>query len=112
MRARATLFAILLYVTLDLSVPMIPGAFVFAPDDSVDGIQGHRGRAVTEVVLGRAPAGDTVMRPLPRIDPGDRGMSTRPIALPVCTVVSRLPRATLIAVPPSEDPHEPLLRLQ
>jgi hypothetical protein len=30
----------------------------------------------------------------------------------VCTVVSHLPRATLIAAPPSEDPPEPLLRLQ
>jgi hypothetical protein len=108
---RAALLVILVYVSLDLSVPMIPGAFVFAPDDSVESIQGHRGRSVAEV-LAPALAVDSLIRSRPRIVASDRVVSTRPIAPSARRVVSRLPRAALIAAPPSEDSHEPLLGLQ
>jgi hypothetical protein len=108
---RAVLLAILVYVTLDLSVPTIPGAFVFAPEDSVESTQGHRGRSVAEVVLAPALAVDSSTLSLPRIGVGDRRVSTSPIAPPIRRVVKRLPRATLTSAPPSEDTHEPLLRL-
>ena len=48
--------AILVYVTLDLSLPTMPGAFVFEPDDSVESIGG--GRLVAKIVVVPAPGGD------------------------------------------------------
>jgi len=38
-RCRGVLFAILVYVTLDLSLPAMPGAFVFEPADSAESTQ-------------------------------------------------------------------------
>jgi hypothetical protein len=38
MKAKRLTLLVLLYVTLDLSNPFIPGAFSFNPDESVDGI--------------------------------------------------------------------------
>jgi hypothetical protein len=35
-RCRGLLFAIIVYVTLDLSLPAMPGAFVFEPADSAE----------------------------------------------------------------------------
>ena len=32
----------ILYVTIDLSSPFVPGAFCFNPDESVEGVSGHR----------------------------------------------------------------------
>jgi len=55
-RRRAFLVAILVYVTLDLSLPTMPGAFVFEPDDSVESIGG--GRLVAKIVVVPAPGGD------------------------------------------------------
>ncbi len=38
MKAKRLTLLVLLYVTVDLSSPFIPGAFSFNPDESVDGI--------------------------------------------------------------------------
>lgn len=48
---RFLVLAVLIYVTLDLSLPAMPGAFVFAPADSAEGT-GVRARAATEIVAG------------------------------------------------------------
>ena len=77
MRGRLTIFAFLLYVTLDLSNPFHPGAFNFNPEEcvevahrqqqqhaSIDAVsEAQRQRAdTTERVVLRAPA------PAPRAD--------------------------------------------
>jgi len=36
---RRVLLTVLVYVTLDLSLASMPGAFVFDPDDSVESVQ-------------------------------------------------------------------------
>ena len=46
---RPALVALLLYVTLDLSLPAMPGAFVFEVEDSVESVHGGRGRSLVEV---------------------------------------------------------------
>jgi hypothetical protein len=53
MRAkRALLLAFFAYVVLDLACPLVPGAFSFDPDESVDAVSAHRLRppAVPRVV--------------------------------------------------------------
>jgi hypothetical protein len=103
-RHRALLLAILMYVTLDLSMPAMPGAFVFAPDDSVESAQGSRGRGSARVVL-----------PLPKdpsvlsgsaIQPTERPRPLIRVAPPKSRAMSSLPRAILGPAPsPPEDPH-------
>jgi hypothetical protein len=44
------LLAVLVYVSLDLSVAAMPGAFMFEPEDSVESLQSSRGRAPAGVV--------------------------------------------------------------
>jgi hypothetical protein len=44
------LIAILLYITLDLSLPAMPGAFVFDAGDSVESVQRHGGRAAVDAI--------------------------------------------------------------
>lgn len=46
---RPALVALLLYVTLDLSLPAMPGAFVFEVEDSVESVHGGRSRSPVEV---------------------------------------------------------------
>jgi hypothetical protein len=53
--------AILAYVTLDLSLPGMPGAFVFEPGDSVEGVQG-RARANVETAVLHVPVPDIDLR--------------------------------------------------
>ena len=56
MLRRRLLLAVLVYVTLDLSLPSMPGAFVFDPGDSVESIQMSRERTAVEAVCPLAPA--------------------------------------------------------
>jgi hypothetical protein len=44
MPARPLIVAIAIYVSLDLSNPFMPGAFIFDPEQSVEGLHGERGR--------------------------------------------------------------------
>ena len=44
MRRRLPLLAFILYVTLDLSNPFVPGAFTFNPDECVESVQFERER--------------------------------------------------------------------
>ena len=54
---RLLVLAILIYVTLDLSLPAMPGAFVFEPTDSSESTQ-VRARAAAETVALPALARD------------------------------------------------------
>jgi len=96
--------AILVYVTLDLSLPTMPGAFVFEPDDSVESIGG--GRLMAKIVVVPAPGGSSFL-PWSQ-PPGDlrhRLRSSRAVRLMGCRLVVWLPRATCAPSPPAEDPH-------
>ena len=96
--------AILVYVTLDLSLPAMPGAFVFEPDDSVESIGG--GRLVAKIVVVPAPGGSSFL-PWSQ-PPGDlrqRLRASRAVCPLGCRPVSWLPRATRAPSPPAEDPH-------
>jgi hypothetical protein len=100
----ALLLAVLLYVTLDLSLPTMPGAFVFDPAESVESTHA-RARAVVEIGVLPAPAPDAFalsqapvdvrVRVTPIVDPA---RARRP-------VLSWRARALLDPAPPSEDPH-------
>jgi len=54
-RARRLTFLFLVYVTLDLSSPFIPGAFNFNPDESVDGVQRSRDPRVVRMAITTTP---------------------------------------------------------
>ncbi|HSE03649.1 MAG TPA: hypothetical protein VLK35_05770, partial [Methylomirabilota bacterium] len=51
MCTRRLILVIAVYVGLDLTNPFMPGAFIFDPEQSVEGVQGERGRAQQRVVL-------------------------------------------------------------
>jgi hypothetical protein len=101
---RELLVAILVYVTLDLSLPAMPGAFVFEPADSVDSIGGGR-VAVRVTILPASSGGPVALSPGPISDlPPRRAVPTasRPLDQPRAPC---LPRGTCDTPPSSEDPH-------
>jgi hypothetical protein len=105
MKCRAELLvAILVYVTLDLALPAMPGAFVFEPADSVESIGGGRS-AVRSVVVPAPLAGGASVAPLlvPDVRPhGPRRVEPDRADGPS---MHRLARACCEPTRPSEDPH-------
>jgi hypothetical protein len=99
------LLAILLYVTFDLSVPTIPGAFVFESVDSVEINSGRAGQGKAEISVLPALARDSFGVSQPPIDLSDRLAANSEVAPLGRPVPNLLPRATLDPAPPSEDPH-------
>lgn len=104
-RCRGVLFAVLLYVGLDLSLPAMPGAFVFEPADSAEGTH-VRARAAAETVTlpaqAREPAFVSFQPPLEvreRLAPVDSAER------PGRPVVGWRSQAPYNSAPPSEDPH-------
>jgi len=100
------LLAVLLYLTLDLSVPEMPGAFVFDPTGSVESIQAGRGRTAVEAVALPVPSGRVVLLA------GLGEVKDRPVPTPAVEhhgrpVVRWRPRAASSADPTSssEDSH-------
>ena len=61
---RLLVLVILIYVTLDLSLPAMPGSFVFEPADSAESTQ-VRARAAAEIVALPALARDPRARLFP-----------------------------------------------
>ena len=103
MRRCALLVAVLVYVTLDLSLPSMPGAFVFDPGESVESVQHARTRAAADAVMRPASAGDELVAgPVPHAAP-DQPASTRPT--PPRFHVTRRSGLLREPAPPSEDPH-------
>jgi len=99
---RAVLLAIVVYVSLDLALPMMPGAFVFDPADSVESTELRR-----DSVSALTPLPSLVPEPsasitssinvLGRTAPtGEAVRCERPVA-------RWLPRSALSALSPSED---------
>ena len=77
MSSRGWTLVLLVYVSLDLSSPFIPGAFNFDPDDCVDGL--HR-QANGPIRVDEAPAGAQARVPVAlEIGPG-RAVVERPHA--------------------------------
>lgn len=105
MKRRLIVLAVLVYVTLDLSLPTMPGAFVFELADSAESTQ-VRARDAAESIMLPALARDSgcvlFKPPLEadeRIAPGGpSGHRGRPAG-------RRQFRAPYDSPPPSEDPH-------
>lgn len=94
--------AILIYVTLDISSPFVPGSFNFDPDECVEGLQ--RAASPHELAVSIVPSRLPVARlVLPAPSP------VRPVAGGWHTVLERLvdarvdTRASGDPPPPSED---------
>jgi hypothetical protein len=73
---RRFVLVLLLYITLDLSMASMPGAFVFEADASIESVQMNRVRPLAEVTTASVPARDRETRvaevevkPLPRSVP-------------------------------------------
>lgn len=104
MRRHAFLLALLIYVTLDLSLAEMPGAFVFEPGDSVETVQGARARGAASLVT--VPTTTSGAAPMLSMPPPSMRLfilATPRHGYPP-HVVSRLPRAALTASL-SDDPH-------
>lgn len=103
MRRSALLVAVLVYVALDLSLPAMPGAFVFDPDESVETVQQARARAGAEAVMPPALA-DTAFVSAPGQSAGTEGRApTRPG--PIRPRMTRRSAPLDDPPPSSEDPH-------
>lgn len=63
-KGRLLLFSFFVYVVLDLGCPMIPGAFSFDPDASVEAVSAYRLRPATSARIVVFPA-TTPAVPLP-----------------------------------------------
>ena len=102
---RSLLAAFLIYVTLDLSLAAMPGAFVFEPADSVDAT--HRGRAgeTAEVATPPAMPSESLEIAPPRREPRAEPVSASERTHRRVLARGALPRAVVDAAPGSEDPH-------
>ncbi|HKW94046.1 MAG TPA: hypothetical protein VJX92_19305 [Methylomirabilota bacterium] len=97
--------AILIYVALDLSLPAMPGAFVFEPADSAEGAQ-VRARAAAEIVALPALARDPRLALFqPPLEGDERPAPVTAVERRARPIASRQSRALHDAVPSSEDPH-------
>lgn len=98
---RVLTLAVALYTTADFSSPLVPGAFVFDPGGSVDGVGGpharHEGR-LAAIVPTPGP-GPVVLAP-----PADRSVRPQPAAHPAPP--PRRPRSAPATEPrPAADDH-------
>jgi hypothetical protein len=100
----ALLLAILVYVTLDLSLPAMPGAFVFDSSDSVEGTH-IRARAAVEIVALPAPGHDTFAVSRPPVDVKIRLTPAAPLQPGRRPDLGWRSRVLHDPAPPSEDPH-------
>jgi hypothetical protein len=101
---RALVVAILLYVTLDLSSPAMPGAFVFDTMDSVESAH-TRARAASERVMLAPPVRDPFVLARPLLDLRDQPRPAESVEREWRPVLPRHARARLDSAPPAEDPH-------
>jgi len=102
---RALLLAILVYLTLDLSLPAMPGAFVFEPANSAEGTQVLRGRQAAEVVTLPFLTGHSSM-PSPQRNELRHRLPPLSDSVHLARSAARsLPRAACASPSPSEDPH-------
>jgi hypothetical protein len=102
-RWRSCILAVLVYVALDLSLPAMPGAFVFEIDHTVESTQDSRARVTAQP--------DAAPRPQPlvalprRTDP-DAGWRRLAVSRPARATPARAAaRAAVPDVPPLDEPH-------
>jgi hypothetical protein len=101
---RTLLLVVLAYVSLDLSTPMVPGAFVFEVEDSVESVQGHGGRRTTQVVMAPLPPRCPIPAFRPAVDFTRRPVRALEVESPDdARVASYLPRAALAPTSVPED---------
>jgi hypothetical protein len=100
----ALLLAILVYVTLDLALPAMPGAFVFDSSDSVESTQ-IRARAAVEIVALPAPVRDAFALSRPPVDAKVRLTPAESVQRGRRPVLGWRSRVLHDPAPPSEDPH-------
>jgi hypothetical protein len=96
--------AILVYVTLDLSLPAMPGAFEFEPAASVESIQVTRARPAAEVTVVREVTRDALAAARPRLEVRARSAAREQVAHPRQPTAGWFPPPHRDAAP-SEDPH-------
>ena len=101
------LVLLLVYVGLDLTLPMMPGAFEFEPEQCVDALgRTHRGVAVDAIVVPRPVHTSLLAVPPQEEAPRHLLAPEHAVALEHRFVASSQPRACCeAAAPPSEDPH-------
>ena len=104
-RRRVLLVAILVYVSLDLSLAMMPGAFVFDPGDSVESLRVTRGSATPELAALPAPAPEGLVAVKPGVEGTPRLATPARAECHDRCVVTRLHRPPADVAPASEDPH-------
>ncbi len=100
---RSLVLAILVYVTLDLSLPGMPGAFVFEPGATAESTQ-VRARSAAEAISplpAQAPGIVALLAPAEAVTAQPASVDP-PRARPIA---SRKPHAPPDAAPASEDPH-------
>lgn len=96
--------AILVYLALDLSLPAMPGAFVFETAHSVESIGG--GRVAARVVVIPGVTGRSMLPPAQlRGDFPQRLPASGEVPLVRCPPARRLPRAACDPSQSAEDPH-------
>jgi hypothetical protein len=104
---RSLLWALLIYVALDVSLPELPGAFMFDAASSVDSIETGRAR-LTRTAPFPTPRPDSLV-PFLRPDQAPARardqFQSRQIVRADRRVVNCLPRAVCSLPQPSEDPH-------
>ena len=105
MNRRGLLVAILVYLTLDLSLPTMPGAFVFEAGDSAEGTRVIRGRLVVEVVALPVLNAGSFVPPSAHIDLRRRPSPLSDVVRLARSTAQCLPRAVCALSSPSEDPH-------
>jgi len=102
---QALFLAFVVYVTLDLAIPEMPGAFVFDPGQSVESADSGWARQATDGVALLPLAREA---PVPSAPPVDVRGRTAP-AHDVVGIERRegrsLPRASLFAPSVCEEPH-------
>ena len=99
------LLAILIYVTLDLSLAMMPGAFQFEPADSVETIQIGRARVAARVAVLPAVPGNALVWSQAPAEVKDRWARTGQVERRGRLLMIWSSRASRDPVPASEDPH-------
>lgn len=104
-RQPAFLLAILIYVTLDLSLAMMPGAFQFEPADSVETIQIGRPRVAARVAVLPAVPGNALVWSRAPAEIKDRWARTGRVERRGRLLTIWSSRASRDPAPASEDPH-------
>jgi hypothetical protein len=102
MLRRLGLFAVLVYIALDLCVAAIPGAFVFEADQSVESLRVQRGAGVDARMVPPPPTRDPRAVSLPALH--DRAVFARG-DLTIIRPAWRPPIVHLVPPVSAEEPH-------